>query len=155
MRPGPAISAAMLTALLAACAGVGSSISQTDRAFLQASSSWDLDKNGVVTCDEWKRYAADLFKEADANRDGMLSRDEYTAMSRGDRLFELVGFGYFDQNGDGRIALAELVDKPNPAFAILDKDRDCRLTGDELPTYSGETPAQINDEIRREANRRR
>ena len=130
-------------------------LSQTDRVFLQASATWDVDKDGVVTCDEWKRYAGDLLKEADADGDGMLTRDEYARMARSDRLFELIGFGYFDQNGDGRISLAELADKPNPAFAILDKDGDCRLTADEMPTLAGVPPGGRGDEVRRDDVRRR
>jgi Ca2+-binding EF-hand superfamily protein len=52
-------------------------------------------------------------------------------MSRADRLFETVGFAYFDADGDGRISLSELVDKPNPAFTLLDKNGDCVLSPDE------------------------
>ena len=131
------------------------SLSQTDRAFLQASATWDIDKDGVVTCEEWRSYAAALFKEADANADGMLTRAEYADMARIDRLFELVGFGHFDQNGDGRVSTAELVDKPNPAFAILDKNGDCRLTADEMPTLAGQPPGQRDDDPRGAEGRRR
>jgi hypothetical protein len=38
---------------------------------------------------------------------------------------------YFDADGDGRLSLAEMTDKPNPAFALLDKNGDCVLSADE------------------------
>lgn len=97
-----------------------------------AARTWDIDKDGVATCDEWKRYAGDLFTGADANRDGYLSADEYRAMSLIDRLFHTIDFKYFDANGDGRVSRTELVDKPNPAFTRLDKNNDCKLEGTEL-----------------------
>ena len=70
-----------------------------------------------MTCDEWKQYVTSLFREADANHDGVLTREEYAALSRRDRLFETVGFDYWDANHDGRISLSETVDKlirPSP-----------------------------------------
>lgn len=107
------------------------SASPTEREFVAAAETWDLDHDGNVTCDEWKQYAGNLFRGADSNRDGFLTREEFTAMSRVDRLFETVGFAYFDADGDGRISLSELADKPNPAFALLDKNNDCVLSPDE------------------------
>jgi Ca2+-binding EF-hand superfamily protein len=120
--------------LLAGCAGNTSplaSASPTEREFVRAEATWDLNHDGNVTCDEWKQYATGLFRDADANRDGALSREEFAAMSRVDRLFETVGFAYFDADGDGRITLSELVDKPNPAFTLLDKNGDCVISPEE------------------------
>jgi Ca2+-binding EF-hand superfamily protein len=102
-----------------------------EREFVIAAATWDLNKDGNVTCDEWKQYVTSLFREADANHDGVLTREEYAALSRSDRLFETVGFDYWDANHDGRISLSEMVDKPNPAFTLLDKNHDCVLTPDE------------------------
>lgn len=93
--------------------------------------TWDLNHDGDVTCEEWKGYATTLFREADANRDSLLTREEFAVLARTDRLFETVGFDYFDANADGRLTLAEFVDKPNPAFTILDKNGDCRIGPDE------------------------
>jgi Ca2+-binding EF-hand superfamily protein len=72
-----------------------------------------------------------LFREADTNRDGILTREEFAALGRRDRLFETVGMSYFDANADGRLTLAEMTDKPNPAFALLDKNGDCVISADE------------------------
>ncbi|MBO0764170.1 MAG: hypothetical protein J2P50_06245 [Hyphomicrobiaceae bacterium] len=42
-------------------------------------------------------------READANHDGALSREEFAAMARRDRLFEPAGLAYFDTDRDGRL----------------------------------------------------
>ena len=44
-------------------------------------------RDGVVTCDEWKAYAAELFDSADANRDNSLDRTEYSKLISTDRMF--------------------------------------------------------------------
>ncbi len=128
-------------ALLAAClAAAGcstaspsllASATPVDREFALAAVTWDLNRDGNVTCEEWKQYVTGLFRDADANHDGILTREEYAALARTDRLFETAGMNFFDTNGDGRLTLAEMTDKPNPAFALLDKNGDCVIASDE------------------------
>lgn len=123
----------LLAAALAGCAGAGgapslSDITPIEKEFVTAAVTWDLNQDGDVTCQEWKQYVTRQFREADANRDGILTRQEFAAMGRSDRLFETVGLNYWDANADGRLSLPEMVDKANPAFAVLDKDGDCRIT---------------------------
>lgn len=114
------------------------SLPPIDQVFLMSASTWDVDRDGVVTCDEWKKYAGQLFKEAHGSSDGALTRAEFDKMSRTDKLFVTADFKFFDANGDGAVSFAELTEKPNPAFAYLDKNKDCRLTSDEMPSvWSG------------------
>jgi Ca2+-binding EF-hand superfamily protein len=108
------------------------SASPLEREFVMAEATWDLNHDGSVTCEEWKRYATSLFREADANHDGALSREEFAAMGRRDRLFETAGFAFFDANRDGRVTEAELTEKPNPAFTLLDKDGDCVISPEDV-----------------------
>jgi hypothetical protein len=47
-------------------------------------------------------------------------------------MFQTVGLGHYDANGDGKLTRAEFVDKPNRAFVLLDKNKECRLTGSQV-----------------------
>jgi Ca2+-binding EF-hand superfamily protein len=120
--------------LLSACAGQGqlSGASSVDMAFVRAAPTWDLDHDGVVTCDEWKQYAGQLFTEADSGNKGYLTREDFVTLAKTDHLFEAADFAYFGGGSTGRVTRAAFVDKPNPAFRLLDKRKDCRLTSEEL-----------------------
>jgi len=121
---------AALLAVLAACGG--SAIPETDRVFLSAAGGWDRNHDGIVTCDEWKAYAAELFDAADANHDGFVDRNEYATIVSTDRMFQTVEFSYYDTNGDGKLDRAEFVEKPNAFILRFDRNGDCRVTGDEI-----------------------
>lgn len=121
---------AALLILLAGCST--SSLGDVDRVFLSAAGSWDRNHDGVVTCEEWRAYAGELFNGADTNRDGVVERTEYGAIVRTDRMFQTVDLSYYDANGDGRLDRTEFVDKPNRAFALLDKDKRCRLDSSQV-----------------------
>jgi EF hand len=105
-----------------------SSISETDRVFLSAAGTWDRNHDGIVTCDEWKSYAGELFDAADANHDGFVDRIEWATIVHTDRMFQTVDLGYYDANGDGKLSREEFVDKPNRAFVLLDKENTCQLS---------------------------
>jgi Ca2+-binding EF-hand superfamily protein len=129
--------------VLAACGGnTGplASASPTELKFVEAVGTWDMNRDGNVTCSEWKLYAAGLFKDADRDRDGILVRQEFEAMSRQDRLFATIGLAHFDADGDGRITLTELADKRNPAFALLDKNGDCAISPNERLNLASKRP---------------
>ena len=121
--------ASALLLVLAGCSG--SSLPDVDRVFLSAAGGWDRNRDGVVTCDEWKVYAGELFDSADANRDGTLDRTEFQKIIGTDRMFATADFSYYDGNGDGKVERTEFVDKPNRAFALLDKGNECKLTANQ------------------------
>jgi len=88
----------------------------------------DRDGRGVYTCEEWKRYVAKLFDQADHNRDGFLDGKEFEAVRKADPMFKDADIGYFDDNRDGKLSRAEFVNQPNPFFARYDKKGACRVT---------------------------
>ena len=118
------------------------SASPLERQFAAAAVTWDLNHDGDATCEEWKQYASALFREADSNHDGVLTQHEYSALGHRDKLFEMAGFAYFDADGDGRITLPELIDKPNPALTLLDTNHDCVITPEERRGSDVNTPGR-------------
>lgn len=123
--------AGALLLLVAACSGA-QSLPEVDRVFLSAAGSWDRNRDGIVTCDEWKAYAAELFASADANHDGYLDRTEYQKVIGTDRMFETADFSYYDADNDGKVSRSEFVEKPNRAFVLLDKNHECKLTASQV-----------------------
>ena len=107
----------------------GNKVSATDRVFLMAAGSWDRNRDNTVTCDEWKAYATELFNAADASRDDALDKTEWSEIIKTDRMFETASHDYFDANNDGKVTRAEFVDKPNPAFKLMDTGNTCSLSG--------------------------
>jgi EF hand domain-containing protein len=123
--------------LMASCASTsttpsGGKISDIDQSFLRGISSYDQNRDGVVTCTEWQTAAAEAFAKANKSRSGSLNQDEFRNLAASDRTFLVASFKFYDVNGDGKIDRAEFVDRPNPAFTYADKDKDCRLTDVEL-----------------------
>jgi hypothetical protein len=93
---------------------------------------WDLNHDGVYTCEEWRIHVTTLFNKADRNHDGFLTAEEFSAIKRADPLFADADLSYFDDNKDGRISRDEFVNKPSPFFMRFDRNHDCRVTRDEL-----------------------
>jgi Ca2+-binding EF-hand superfamily protein len=99
---------------------------------MRSAQMWDANHDGVLTCDEWKQYAARTFNAADINRDGHLVAAEFTTLKQSSPTFAQADLGYFDDNRDGRLSRMEFVDKKSPLFARYDRNNDCRLTADEM-----------------------
>ena len=98
----------------------------------------DVGRTGVFTCDEWKRYATRLFTDADKNRDGYLSAEEFQSIRKADPMFKNADLAYFDDNRDGRVSRNEFVEKPNLFFAKYDHKRECRVTYDTIMDVTAE-----------------
>lgn len=127
--------AAVICTLLLGCTLAkvgGSTLTDVDMGYLASAVTWDRNKDGSVGCNEWREYQVELFQLADVVRDGKLTQAEFDKIISVDRLFAIAGFSYFDVNRDGFVDRAEFIDKPNPAFTLLDKNGDCVLAADEL-----------------------
>jgi hypothetical protein len=119
-------------------------LSEVDRAFLQAAGSWDRNHDNVVTCDEWKSYAEDLFNGADTDHDDSLDASEWSSLVKIDRMFETADLHYYDANGDGKVTRAEFVDKPNPAFTLIDTAGRCKLDGAQIASARSKTEYDVS-----------
>jgi hypothetical protein len=97
-----------------------------------AASRWDLNQDGVLTCEEWKQFMRGVFARADKNKDGFLSSSEFDDLRASERLLATAEIGYFDDDRDHRVSRKEFVEKPSPFFARYDANRDCRVTGEEM-----------------------
>jgi EF hand domain-containing protein len=94
--------------------------------------AWDLNHDGVYTCDEWKSYVDRVFKIADRNHDGRLDQAEFATIRQKEGPFADADFGYFDENQDGKITHDEFVSKPSEFILRFDRNGDCRVTPDEM-----------------------
>ena len=83
--------------------------------------SYDVNRDGVVTREEYDTVRKQRFVAADVNRDGWLSEEEYVAEYEG-RLKQQ----YAGREPDGRYASS--IKQAHVRFNILDTDRDGQLT---------------------------
>jgi Ca2+-binding EF-hand superfamily protein len=112
----------------------------------------DADGNGVLSREEMQRSSPRLaadFDRVDRNRDGSVSRDELAAFLQAAKSRSRApGEGGFaehfrraDTDGDGGLTRAEC-ERSLPRLAIkferIDRDRDGRLTLDELKAWFDE-----------------
>ncbi|TMI98516.1 MAG: hypothetical protein E6G97_25645 [Alphaproteobacteria bacterium] len=134
---------------IAACSGsalaqssrdAGSRRSAGNDALVAWATVWgDVGRTGVFTCEEWKRYATKLFNDADKNRDGYLTAEEFGSIRKADPMLKNADIGYFDDNRDGRVSRSEFLDKPNLFFAKYDRKRECRVTFDTIMDVAAES----------------
>lgn len=99
---------------------------------------WDVNHDGVHTCQEWKSYLDRIFTLADRNRDGVLDPSEFATIRKAGGMLAEADFGYFDENQDGKIARKEFVDKPSEFIIRYDRNGDCRVTPEEIK--AGDAP---------------
>ena len=50
--------------------------------------TWDANRDGIFTCDEWKGFADRTFTVADRNRDGKLDKTEFATVQKADAAFD-------------------------------------------------------------------
>src|SRR5262245_64407899 len=78
----------------AGCTGASTAsapeISALDKSFLRGISSYDQNRDGTVTCDEWRAASAALFTKANKSGSGVLTDDEFRNLGAGDRIFLLA-----------------------------------------------------------------
>ncbi len=139
------IAAAILALGLAACGATPPGLTDgINGAFVRAAPTWDLNHDGDVTCEEWRQYALSVFRDADLNHDGKLTPDEFQRLAKIDHLFDTANFAYYDVNHQGFVTQQEFLDRPNPAFAELDKNNTCVLKSYQLRAAIIADPKRTN-----------
>jgi hypothetical protein len=116
--------------------------SQPEDPLVVAAHRWDLNGDGVYTCEEWRMYLARIFIVADHNHDQYLSDDEFQAVRAADPIFADADYSVFDANGDGRISRTEFMSVPNPLFGIYDRDKTCRVTQTQIDAVKAASQTQ-------------
>ncbi|MDR0259605.1 MAG: hypothetical protein LBI76_07340 [Comamonas sp.] len=105
--------------------------------------SYDANRDGVVTREEYDTLRKERFAAADTNKDGWLSEDEYVAEFEGrlkaqyaaagkkpDQQYEgsikqaHVRFHILDTNKDGKLSIEEEIDIANKTFKNADRNGD-------------------------------
>ena len=124
----------------------------------QRLNSYDLNQDGIVSCDDVAIRRAELFTIVDEDKSGGLDQREYMELRWHDKLYVLLELSNDDRDHNGLISLTEFQERSDPYFRRLDKDRDCIITVEEyqvdLVTASQERFRPQNTGGRREKRRR-
>ena len=107
----------------------------------------DTDHDGFVSSAESARAADNIFDAIDTQQDGTLTDEEYTAARVALGLTSLPGseelIARADQDGDGKLTLAEWIASEDQAFRAADRNGDGKLDREEwnaMPRLVGATP---------------
>jgi len=97
--------------------------------------SADANGDGVITREEFHAARERLFGRLDRNGDGFVDKEDMSGRLAGrakaqERLAELVT--QLDKDGDGRVSKGEFVDGPTPLFELADTDHDGVLSKQEI-----------------------
>ena len=99
----------------------------------------DTDKSGTISLEEFASVGMGKMIAADKDGDGILSTDEVSAAMEAERKRrrEEAMMKRLDVNGDGSITVAELQDRMNKQFALLDRNSDGSLSEEEIRKMRG------------------
>lgn len=99
-----------------------------------------LDTNNDGVIDQQEFATVQNLKDADANGDGTLSNDELAAMimkRQAERQAERLA-RRLDIDGDGKVTVAEIEKNRSERFALMDRNDDGKLEGNELRRQGGD-----------------
>ena len=113
---------------------------------------FDTDKDGRISKDEMRAGTDKLFAEVDTSKDGFISKEEMAAHHKAmhDKMHERMHdrmqerWKGADKDGDGALSKAEVDAAKMPRlsrdFDKLDKNKDGKLSPDEIPSMMPERP---------------
>lgn len=99
-----------------------------------------LDANNDGAVDQQEFATAQNLKDADTNGDGELSKDELVTMiqkRQAERAAERMT-RRLDIDGDGKVTIAEIEKNRTERFALMDRNDDGKLEGNELRRKGGD-----------------
>ncbi len=114
---------------------------------------FDTDKDGRISKEQMRASTAKLFAEADTNKDGFISKEEMEAHHKAmrekmhDKMRDKMQERWkaADKDGDGALSKAEVdaakMTHLSRDFDKLDKNKDGKLTPDEIRAMMPERPA--------------
>jgi Ca2+-binding EF-hand superfamily protein len=123
----------MLKAILIAGAlAIGSSVALAHPGHGDRLANADANKDGMIDKDEFKATRAALFERMDRNSDGVL--DDQDKHQRSERRAEHAAKmrAELDSNRDGKVSKDEFTSAPAPFFDQADTDKDGVLSAKEL-----------------------
>ena len=93
----------------------------------------DTNGDGAVTAEEIEAQRAGKFAQFDANKDGELSPDEFNALEEDMRRErQQAHFQRMDADGNKSVSLEEFSGPRDKMFERFDKNKDGKLTADEM-----------------------
>jgi Ca2+-binding EF-hand superfamily protein len=125
-----------LTAAVCLCFLTSAARAEFSEAAQRWFDSFDQDKDGVLTPEEYKAVAEKQFRRVDANGDGAVDEAEYVygvpegnddELARAKKRFSIM-----DKNGDGSATEEEFVGFGQQVIDLSDFDGDGKMTRDEF-----------------------
>lgn len=124
----------LLAMPIAAYGGDRSHYGKRGQGFEDVLNTYDKNSDGSVTQDEVDAFRADRLAEFDSDGDGSLSLDEYEALWLDAFREKMVdNFQRHDDDGDGRITIAEFGEEQKNWVARMDINDDGVLNLDDRP----------------------
>ena len=128
---------ALVLALAATGLALGTAVAQSREDGPRAGffAKVDANQDGAITRAEFDALRAEHGREMDANRDGIVTFAEHKAAR--EAMAEARFVKRHDQDGDGRVSVAELSARGDKHFDRMDANDDGTITADEMQHRKG------------------
>ncbi len=124
----------VIMSVLASCSGIPrvDDPERYEMAKTRLMDTWDLNRDGVISCADAVLKRDQQFTSTDLNDDGSLSLEEFAKADWSSRVFAAELFDQYDTDNNLKISLSELEARPDSAFLEMDENNDCVISDKEL-----------------------